>query len=69
MPRPGLCSITAVPLRTGLQGERRCYIHPDEMPGFDRSALQKVLESMNTGWLCEISDEAHMVEASSPVVG
>ena len=41
----------------------------DEMPGFDRSALQQILESMTAAWLCEISAEAHMVEASSPVVG
>ena len=69
MPRPGLRLHHRRPIATGLQGERRCYIHPDEMPGFDRAALQQVLESMTTAWLCEISDEAHMVEASSPVVG
>jgi hypothetical protein len=39
------------------------------MPGFDRSALQQILESMTAAWLCEISAEAHMVEASSPIVG
>lgn len=29
---------------------------PDEMPAFDRAALQHALESVTTAWLCETSD-------------
>jgi hypothetical protein len=39
------------------------------MPRFDCAAPQQVLESMANAWLREMSDEAHMVEASSPVAG
>jgi hypothetical protein len=65
----GSGAITAAPYGRDCRVSVDATFTPDEMPGFDRSALQQILESMTAAWLCETNDEAHMVEASSSVVG
>lgn len=65
---PGCGSITAAPCGRDCRVSVDATFTLDEMLGFDRSALQQILESTTAAWLCEISDEGHMVEASSPVV-